>query len=249
LNIGANRTQRIVISAKVLTGLCARAGADSMLQIIAGRPMRRLVHAIFLAGIASVSMPWGAAACQPPAPNEISSLVDRWNTAAATGHPDKITRLYANDATLMPANGAAPRIGYQPIRDHYVHTLQAQPQLEVISRTVRADCDMAVDRGVLILSTGPKDAREAIRHSFTFVYVRHGDTWQIEHHHVSPLQGPPETLRTSRPARVPAVAGFVFRAPGKPKSQSRPRPAASSPAEVDTYRTGTWDQGIPHFEE
>jgi uncharacterized protein (TIGR02246 family) len=199
-----------------------------------------------------VTAPVSANDCQRPSIEDIAALTERWNTAAATGHPDKITRLYAKDADFVAANGLAARVGYDAIRDYFVYTLQGQPQLQILTRTIQTACDMAIDRGVLILSTGPKGAREAEKQNYTLIYSRRGETWQIDHHHVSSVRDDQSVPRPAKPSRAPAVAGFIYRVPEKPKPPVRARPARTTAVPIavpaDDYRAGAWDQGTPVFE-
>jgi uncharacterized protein (TIGR02246 family) len=195
--------------------------------------------------------PQPAAVCALATPEEIGDLYDLWNATIATAHPDKMTRLYAPDAMLMPSNSAMPRQGYAAIRDYFVHTLQSRPRAEVESRTVRVGCDMAIDTGVQTVSTIGKgtpgtDVNE--RQRYTLVYVRHNDHWLIENHHTSKLVDADDASKATKPRRQPAVAGYVRRIPESTPIQRLQSPAPSAPAVTSGYKPGFWINDVPNFE-
>lgn len=188
--------------------------------------------------------------CAVVTADEIAALFDRWNATVATAHPDKMTRLYAPDATLLPANGTAPRTGYAAIRDYFVYALQGQPRAEVVSRAIRAGCDMATDTGVQTVSTGVKGTPGAVeteKQRYTLVYRRFGGNWLIEHHHASKLADGDDAARAAKPIRLPVVAGYVRRANETPRPQSLRPAGASIPVATGGYKSGTWSDGVPDF--
>jgi uncharacterized protein (TIGR02246 family) len=208
--------------------------------------------------IALLASPVSAVECVPAANSDFVDALDKWNAAVVTGHPDKVTRLYALHATLMPANGTMPRIGYDAIRHHFLYLLPDAPSVHVLKREIRIGCEIAIDSGIYLVSTGPKNARRTEKQRFTFIYTRYDETWLIEHHHASLLMSDPVPMSQHKPAvasvgkilRTPAVAGYLFRAPDKLKLQSRraAKPSASAADESD-YRAGTWIDSAPVFQE
>ena len=212
-----------------------------------------LVTAVISSGCASATAPIERRTdtCVQATADDIAGLYDRWNTTVTTAHPDKMTRLYASDATLLPANGAAPRTGYAAIRDYFVYMLQVQPRAEIVSRTIRTGCDMAIDTGVQIVSTqhkGHAGTPETEQQRYTLIYRRLGSTWLIEHHHASKLADGDDVPKVTKPARLPAVASYVRRATEVQRSpMPRPTPPAVPPASTFSYRSGAWSDGMPDF--
>jgi uncharacterized protein (TIGR02246 family) len=191
-----------------------------------------------------------AADCVPATQDDFIDALEQWNINAATGHPDKMTRLYAQHGTFVPGNGTEPRIGYDAIRHHFVYALQNQPQLKVLTRDIRIGCEIAIDSGTYVLTTGPGNTRQSQTYRYSLIYTRYNNAWLIEHHHASLLISDPIGDPSSKKVRSPAVAGFILRAPEKVKSTPRPaRVPTSSAAKDFDYRPGTWVGATPVFED
>ena len=211
-----------------------------------------MVAAIISSGYANGSVPieLKTDTCVQATADDIAGLYDRWNTTVTAAHPDKMTRLYASDATLLPANGTAPRTGYAAIRDYFVYALQVQPRAVIVSRTIRTGCDMAIDTGVQIVSTqhkGHAGTSETEQQRYTLIYRRHGGTWLIEHHHASKQLDGDDAPKVSNTARPPAVASYVRRATESQRSQPPRSAPPAPPAATSSYRSGAWSDGVPDF--
>jgi uncharacterized protein (TIGR02246 family) len=226
------------------------------------RALRIVTLSAMMTSLSMWDAPARAVECVPAAQSDFVDALEQWNTAARTGHPDKITRLYAQHATLLPANGTAPRVGFASIRHHFLYLLPDQPVVSVLNREIRIGCEFAIDSGIYLLTSGARGARKTEKHRYTLIYTRYEDSWLIEHHHASLLAPDPTAVAQSQaPAalpplsvakltRTPAVAGYLLRAPGKLKSQSNRTPKSSSAASDDIdYRPGTWINSNPVFKE
>lgn len=125
--------------------------------------------------------------CPEPSGRMIAELFDRWNAALASGDPDAVAKLYADNAVLLPALSDRPLVGREQIRGHLAQFLARHPQASVTKRTISIDCTTAVDAGTYVYRvTGRRKGtrmliggRYAIRHEF-----RNGD-WRIVSHRVS----------------------------------------------------------------
>ncbi len=121
--------------------------------------------------------------------NEVLNLFQRWNAALATGNPDEVTALYAEDAILLPTVSNRVRHNHAEIRDYFVSFLQKQPQGVIDESNVRAlSDDLAINSGVYTFTFGNGDSVTA---RFTYLYRRINGEWKIAEHHSSAM---PETV-------------------------------------------------------
>ena len=115
----------------------------------------------------------------------IKGLFDRWNAALATGDPDAVTALYADDAVLLPTVSNQVRHDHAEIRAYFVEFLRKRPRGTIDEANVRELGDIAINSGVytFMLTEGGVDTAVPCR--FTFVYRRRGEGWAIIEHHSS----------------------------------------------------------------
>ena len=59
---------------------------------------------------------------------QVIALFGDWNDALATGDPDVVTAMYAEDAVLLPTVSNQVRHNHAEIRDYFVAFLAKQPQ-------------------------------------------------------------------------------------------------------------------------
>ena len=80
---------------------------------------------------------------------DIVQLFANWNAALATGDPEQVTALYADNAVLLPTVSNQVRHNHAEIRDYFVHFLAKQPQGVIDEANTRhlAD-DLASNAGV-----------------------------------------------------------------------------------------------------
>jgi uncharacterized protein (TIGR02246 family) len=127
------------------------------------------------------------AACRPVSEKQVAALFDRWNSALATRSPDKVTALYAPDATLLPTVKTGPLIGPAPIHEYFVHFLEQSPQGRIEQRVIHIGCNIAYDIGLYTFRLhDEKTGTDRDLHArYTFVYAPVHGTWLIVHHHSS----------------------------------------------------------------
>jgi uncharacterized protein (TIGR02246 family) len=144
--------------------------------------------------LAMLALPQRAAAdaakpCPEPSPNtqSIARLFDRWNASLATGKPEEVAKLYADDAVLLPMLSGGPHVGRAEIGAYFAQFLRRHPQGAVTRRTIKIDCGNALDAGAYVFRvTGRrKGTRMLIGGVYTLRYEHHNGNWLIVHHHIS----------------------------------------------------------------
>jgi uncharacterized protein (TIGR02246 family) len=116
---------------------------------------------------------------------DIVQLFANWNAALATGDPDQVTSLYADNAVLLPTVSNQVRHNHAEIRDYFVHFLAKQPQGVIDEANTRqlAD-DLASNAGVYTFTFGDGSQVTA---RFSYLYQRVGGDWKILEHHSSAM--------------------------------------------------------------
>ncbi|PWD67659.1 SgcJ/EcaC family oxidoreductase [Pectobacterium parmentieri] len=113
---------------------------------------------------------------------QIASLFDRWNASLQTGDAKKVNKNYASDAVLLPTLSGKPRTNDAERIDYFEHFLAKKPVGKIDTRTIRIDCNDAVDTGTYTFTFG--DGSEA-KARFTYTYIWDGKQWLISSHHSS----------------------------------------------------------------
>ena len=114
---------------------------------------------------------------------EILQLFEAWNSALATGDPDRVTALYADDAVLLPTVSNQLRRNHAEIRDYFADFLPKQPSGHIDQAYTRfLSTDLASSSGIYTFSFGDGSTLTA---RFSYLY-RHADgAWKILEHHSS----------------------------------------------------------------
>jgi uncharacterized protein (TIGR02246 family) len=217
--------------------------------------MRRAAPGLILA-LAAGSLAWSpqanAASCSPPTEPDVAAMFARWNAALETVHPDRVARLYAPDALMLPLAAHGARKGAAEIRDYYVYFLQREPKVSVETRSIRRDCNIVTDAGVYELKAKTRAGKpETFKVRYSFTWQKQDQGWLIVHEHASigPDKGTPdrsvvgaidplapaETSSLAKPAVKPTVAGYVRRA-SKPTSAAARQKMTQPMAVVPTFR-------------
>lgn len=115
----------------------------------------------------------------------VLALFERWNAALATGNPDTVTALYAENAILLPTVSNRVRHNHAEIRDYFVSFLAKRPQGVIDESNVRflAD-DLVINSGVYTFTFGNGDQVSA---RFTYLYRHIDNEWRIIEHHSSAM--------------------------------------------------------------
>ena len=116
---------------------------------------------------------------------QVIALFGDWNDALATGDPDVVTNMYAEDAVLLPTVSNQVRHNHAEIRDYFVAFLAKQPQGVITESNVRVLSDtLATNAGVYVFTFGDGSTVSA---RFNYTYELRGGAWKIIQHHSSAL--------------------------------------------------------------
>lgn len=115
----------------------------------------------------------------------VMQFFQRWNDALATGNPDAVTTLYAEDAILLPTVSNQVRHNHEEIRDYFVNFLAKKPKGVIDEANIRflAD-DLAINSGVYTFTFGDQSQVTA---RYTYLYRRIDGDWKIVEHHSSAM--------------------------------------------------------------
>ena len=116
---------------------------------------------------------------------QVIALFDDWNDALATGDPDVVTNMYAEDAVLLPTVSNQVRHNHAEIRDYFVAFLAKQPQGVITESNARVLSDtLATNAGVYVFTFGNGSTVSA---RFNYTYELRGGAWKIIQHHSSAM--------------------------------------------------------------
>lgn len=114
---------------------------------------------------------------------EIEGLFSLWNKALESGDPDKLVRLYATNAILLPTLSNRPRTNHAEIRDYFAEAFMPRgPSGKIMTAYVRVFTDVAICSGVFAFTFSDKSAAQVRK---SFVYRWNGEEWLIVEHHSS----------------------------------------------------------------
>ena len=159
-------------------------------------PMRRFVGLarakLLVAALVTLSLPahaQPASTCAVTTKEEIAALAELWNGALATGNPDSVANLYADDAVLLPMLSSEPRMGRQQIRSYFEVYLRRHPKGLISMRLIMVGCNVASDIGTYTyrLTGRRKGTREAIGGRYSTLYEFREGKWLIVQQHASTL--------------------------------------------------------------
>lgn len=115
----------------------------------------------------------------------VIALFGDWNDALATGDPDVVTNMYADDAVLLPTVSNQVRHNPAEIRDYFVAFLAKKPRGVITESNARVLSEtLATNAGVYVFTFGDGSTVSA-RFNYTYE-LRDGD-WKIIQHHSSAM--------------------------------------------------------------
>ena len=115
----------------------------------------------------------------------VIALFGDWNDALATGDPDVVKNMYADDAVLLPTVSNQVRHNPAEIRDYFVAFLAKKPQGVITESNARVLSEtLATNAGVYVFTFGDGSTVSA-RFNYTYE-LRDGD-WKIIQHHSSAM--------------------------------------------------------------
>ena len=116
---------------------------------------------------------------------QVIALFGDWNDALATGNPDVVTNMYAEDAVLLPTVSNQVRHNHAEIRDYFVAFLAKQPQGVITESNARVLSDtLAMNAGVYVFTFGDGSTVSA---RFNYTYELRAGAWKIIQHHSSAM--------------------------------------------------------------
>ena len=114
----------------------------------------------------------------------VIALFSEWNDALATGDPDVVTQMYADNAVLLPTVSNRVRHNHAEIRDYFVAFLAKGPKGTIDESNIRTFGDVAINSGVYTFAFADGATVQA---RFTYVYRWNGQEWKIVEHHSSAM--------------------------------------------------------------
>ena len=125
---------------------------------------------------------------EKPAPAQIQALFADWNTALATGDPQKVADRYAPNAVLLPTVSNQVRSTRAEIVDYFEHFLQSKPSGTILDSHVAVlDADDAIDAGTYRFALTKDGKPTTVDARYTFVYEKIDGKWLIVNHHSSAM--------------------------------------------------------------
>lgn len=151
---------------------------------IFGRAPKLIVFgliAAFAAATASVSTARADAACIKLSDVEIVQLLNRWRTEFASGDPERVSALYADEASLIATKDGSPYQGKEAIRSYFKDLLAKRPMVSIRPSSLTADCGAAVASGPVVyrLTGERKGTRALFGGTYTVEYALRNGKWWI----------------------------------------------------------------------
>lgn len=115
---------------------------------------------------------------------EIVQLLNRWKTEFASGDPDRVSALYADEASLIATKDGQPYQGKEAIRSYFKGLLAKRPMVSIRPSSLTSDCGTAVVTGpVFYRITGErKGTRAVLGGTYTAEYALKDGKWWIVRH-------------------------------------------------------------------
>jgi uncharacterized protein (TIGR02246 family) len=175
----------------------AGSGSSARIRVrVPRRVGRSIAYVLALAGLALPlhARAEPAAACAKANQDVIARQFDRWNRAVATGKPDAVARLYAEDAVLQAAPSDPPLIGRAAIQAYFAEYLDRHAQGTLSMRSITISCNAASDTGTYAyrLTGKRKGTRAVFTGRYSTFYQYHDGDWLIVRQHHQPA--PPTTI-------------------------------------------------------
>lgn len=116
---------------------------------------------------------------------QVIALFGDWNDALATGDPDLVTGMYAEDAVLLPTVSNQVRHNHAEIRDYFAAFLAKKPQGVITESNARVLSDtLATNAGIYVFTFGDGSTVAA---RFNYTYELINGAWKIIQHHSSAM--------------------------------------------------------------
>ena len=115
---------------------------------------------------------------------QIVQLLNRWRAEFTSGDPERLSALYADDATLVATNDGKPYKGKDAIRSYYKDLLAKHPTLSIKPSSLTPGCGTATISGPVVYRvTGErKGTRVLLGGRYTAEFELRNGTWWIVRH-------------------------------------------------------------------
>jgi uncharacterized protein (TIGR02246 family) len=119
----------------------------------------------------------------------IAGLFDTWNKALATGKPEAVVALYADDGILLPTVSNKVRTNHAEIQDYFEHFLQLKPQGVINEQHIKIlDDNTAINDGIYTFTVTKEGKEQKVQARYTYVYEKDdAGVWKIQVHHSSKM--------------------------------------------------------------
>jgi uncharacterized protein (TIGR02246 family) len=128
-------------------------------------------------------------------PNEdVAAATSAWAAALGEDDPDKVLRLYSDDAVLWGTLAPKIRSDRAALRDYFVSAFKVLPGLKVTfgDQLIRIYGDTAVNSGYYTFSYVKDGETKLFPARYSFTYVNTGGNWLIVDHHSSAMPQAPK---------------------------------------------------------
>lgn len=141
----------------------------------------RLLALLVLTAFGSPAWAQSPVGCAPVSKEQIAALTETWNAAVASGDPEAVAKLYADDAVVLPMLSMEPRTGRPAIKAYFDQYVKRHPQGGVNMRAIMLGCNTASDIGTYVyrLTGRRKGTREAIGGRYSTTYEFRSGQWLI----------------------------------------------------------------------
>ena len=116
---------------------------------------------------------------------EIAQLLRLWTDTLLTEDADKVTALYAEDATLLPTLSKEMCQTPEAIAEYFRVFLSFRPKGTIMHENISLYDPIAINSGVYSFEVQMEGGVHHLIGRFTFVYRKVDDHWKIIEHHSS----------------------------------------------------------------
>jgi uncharacterized protein (TIGR02246 family) len=121
--------------------------------------------------------------CVAASEKEIEALLDRWKESLHSGNAHKVMTHYAAKSVLLPLSSMKPRLTLDDKEDYFRHFLKDRPSVQIQSRTIELDCNIAIDEGLYTFTF--QKTGTIVNARYNIVYKWDGLQWLITSDHSS----------------------------------------------------------------
>lgn len=112
----------------------------------------------------------------------------KWNDALLTGIPSHVADLYAENMTLLPTMAQEIITDRKGVEAYFVFFLQLKPIAAIVEEhTVTITDTSYLHCGMYRFTLTSEGKTQDVDARFSMLWQKHGDEWQIVHHHSSRL--------------------------------------------------------------